>query len=164
MPCIVVGSKNIYNEVKESFTNYLNEKKLRKTKERYAILKAICTFPGRFDIFMLHEKLEEDHFHVSKATLYNALIIFIDAGIVYKHQINSDTNSTQYKLKKLAETHLLLICTKCGEVRNIKNNLLPTDTSTMKISRFTPEFFSLNIYGLCSKCKYQIQRSKKKQQ
>ena len=57
----------VYTEMRALFTEYLTEKKLRKTEERYAIFKEICAFPGHFDMCMLSDRLEQDNFHVSKA-------------------------------------------------------------------------------------------------
>ena len=57
----------VYTEIRALFTEYLTEKKLRKTEERYAIFKEICAFPGHFDMCMLSDRLEQDNFHVSKA-------------------------------------------------------------------------------------------------
>ena len=62
-----------YTEMQDLFTRYLVEKKLRKTEERYAILECICSFPGHFDMGLLHQKLEEMNFHVSRATVYNTV-------------------------------------------------------------------------------------------
>lgn len=139
-----------HNEIQKSFTTYLTAKKLRKTEERATILEKICTFAGYFDIGMLHEKLAETRFHVSKATLYNTLDVLIEAGLVIRHQPNS--NSVQYELRILAESHIHVICLKCGLLRGIKNNQF-RNINGLKVSRFTPEFFLHYSYGICSKCK-----------
>ena len=147
---------DVYTEICSLFTEYLTEKKLRRTEERYMILQQICTFSGHFDVSMLSAKLEENNFHVSKATLYNTLDVLVDSGLVVRHQMS--VQSLQYELRIYADTHLHLVCKKCGAVREIKNNSIRTSIQNLKISRFTPEFYSLYIYGLCSKCKYRMQR------
>lgn len=108
--------------MKQSFTEYLTEKKLRKTEERYAIFECICRFSGHFDMYSLQEKLEETNFHVSKATLYNTLDVLEDGGLIVRHQLNAQ--SVQYELRALAETHLHLICMKCGAIREMKDSML----------------------------------------
>jgi Fur family ferric uptake transcriptional regulator len=105
----------VYTEIRALFTEYLTEKKLRKTEERYAIFKEICAFPGHFDVCMLSDRLEQDNFHVSKATLYNTLDVLVDAGLVVRHQIT--VQSVQYELRIYADTHLHLVCTRCGAIR-----------------------------------------------
>lgn len=148
----------LYNELLTLFTNYMTGKKLRKTEERYKIFELLCTFPGHFDIDMLHEKLQEVRFHVSKATLYNTLEVIVDAGLLIPHQIAS--RATQYELKHLADSHQHLICTKCGTIREIRTEALKADLKKLKITRFTPEFYCLYVYGICSKCKFKMRMKK----
>lgn len=145
-----------YIELKQLFTEYLTEKKLRKTEERYAIFESICSFSGHFDMLTLHERLEDKHFHVSRATLYNTLDVLEDGGMIVRHQLNAQT--VQYELRMLAETHIHLICMKCGAIREVKDSVLRKDVAALKISRFTPEFHALYIYGMCSKCKFRLQQ------
>ena len=149
-----------YKEIQGRFSDYLAEKKLRKTEERTTILEQVCSFSGYFDISMLHEKLSETKFHVSKSTLYNTLEVLIEAGIVIKHLSNS--NSLHYELRVLAETHVNLICMKCGSIRQLKNSQFKNSTTISKTSKFTPELFLLYIYGVCSKCKYNRRGTKSK--
>lgn len=144
--------------MQDLFTRYLAEKKLRKTEVRYAILECICSFPGHFDMCLLHQKLEEMNFHVSRATVYNTVDVLVDSGLIVRHQLTAQ--AVQYELRMLAETHLHLICMKCGAIRELKDATLKKDVGALKISRFTPEYHALYIYGLCSKCKYRLQRKK----
>ena len=149
----------VYTEIRALFTEYLTEKKLRKTEERYTIFKEICAFPGHFDVCMLSDRLEQDNFHVSKATLYNTLDVLVDAGLVVRHQIT--VQSVQYELRIYADTHLHLVCTRCGAIRELRNSTLKADMRNLKVSRFTPEDYCLYIYGLCSKCEFKQQWSVK---
>lgn len=107
---------------------------------------------------LLHRKLEEMNFHVSRATVYNTVDVLVDCGLVVRHQLAAQ--AVQYELRMLAETHLHLICTKCGEIRELKDAMLKRNVGSLKIPRFTPEYHALYIYGLCSKCKYRLQRRK----
>lgn len=149
-----------YIEMQNLFTRYLVERKLRKTEERYAIFQCICSFPGHFEVEQLYQKLEETHFHVSKSTLYNTVEVLVEGGLIVRHQLNAQ--AIQYELKILAETHLHLICTRCGMIRELKSEVLEQEVANLKISRFTPEYHALYIYGLCSKCKYRLQRKNNK--
>lgn len=149
-------------EMRQSFTDYMSLKRLRKTEERYAIFECICRSSGHFDVNTLGEKLEETNFHVSKATLYNTLEMLREAGLIVRHQLAAQT--VQYELRALAETHLHLICTKCGAIREMKDSTLKKEVGKLRISRFKPEFHALYVYGICSKCtfKMRIQKDKDK--
>ncbi|MDR1880562.1 MAG: transcriptional repressor [Tannerellaceae bacterium] len=147
----------IYSEARKSFTEYLAGKKLRKTEERFRILEEICTFPGHFDICTLHRQLDEKNYHVSTATLYNTLEVLVDGRLIIRLQAGG--NAVQYELRKLAETHLHVICTKCETIREVKNAHFRSQWRGIKTPRFTPEFAALYIYGLCSKCKNKMQKN-----
>lgn len=148
-----------YGEIRNLFTEYLTEKKLRRTEERYTIFEHICAFPGHFDMCMLCRELENDNFHVCRATVYNTVEVLVEAGLVVRHQLSAQ--SVQYELRILADTHLHLVCTRCGSVREISHAPFGEVLGRLKMARFTPEFYCLYVYGLCSKCKYRMQHAVK---
>ncbi|MDH6314217.1 Fur family ferric uptake transcriptional regulator [Parabacteroides sp. PFB2-10] len=150
----------LYSELKQQFTDYLVDKKMRRTEERYTILKHISEIEGHFDMVSLHEQLDTNNFHVSLATLYNNVDHFIQAGLVVRHHISPQI--VQYELRIHAETHQHLVCTHCGDVREIRNKTLRADIKNLKLRRFTPEYASLYIYGICSKCTFRIRQEKRK--
>ena len=78
---------------------------------------------------------EKEKFRVSRATLYNTIVLLIDAGLVIKHQFG---NTSQYERSYNNETHHHMICTSCGKVSEFEDE--------------NPSHYSLYIYGLCSKC------------
>ena len=49
---------NTFKTVQDIFTNYLIKKELRKTPERYAILKEIYESDGHFDIESMYFKMK----------------------------------------------------------------------------------------------------------
>ena len=149
------------NKIKEVFTRYLKEKSLRKTTERYMILEHICQIRGHFDVEMLRQRLEENNFHVSRASVYNTIELLMDAGVVVRYQFTS--HLVQYELKALASTHHHAICSYCGAVKEIKNDRITKDITSQRITKFTYEYHSLYIYGMCSKCKFRLMIQKKKQ-
>ncbi|MDR2118406.1 MAG: transcriptional repressor [Tannerellaceae bacterium] len=147
-------------EIRDIFSAYLAEHKLRKTEERDTILHEICTFSGHFDIGTLHQKLEESNYHVSQATLYNTLEVLIDAKLVIRHQFSPQL--IQYELRKKAETHMHFICSQCNCVREIKHPPLLLNSINALKNRFTPEYFSLYVYGMCGRCKNKALRKAQK--
>lgn len=151
----------INKETCDAFAAYLAKKKLRKTEERNTILDEICAFPGHFDMDMLQKKLNDTKYHVSKATLYNTLDVLIDAGIVIRHPFDS-FKSAQYELRKKAETHMHFICTRCSCVREVKIPPGLTGSINAVKNRFTPDHFSLYIYGTCGRCRNREQRKAQK--
>ena len=79
--------ENVKETVKQLLTEYLEANGHRKTPERYAILEAVYTIKGHFGIDELYNYMEtESKFRVSRATLYNNIILLVDANLIIKHK------------------------------------------------------------------------------
>ena len=146
---------------RELFTEYLTRKGHRKTPERYAILDHVCAINGHFDVEMLYQRLEGANFHVSRATLYNTIELLVDARLLVRHQFG--TQGVQYECAEKAAGHFHLVCSHCGRIQEYKDQALKASVLSKKFTKFTPEYFSMYIFGLCSKCKYALKRKEKKE-
>ena len=145
-----MDDQNVKDTVRQIFTEYLTANGHRKTPERYAILDTIYSIDGHFDIETLYSRMmEQRKFRVSRATLYNTIILLINARLVIKHQFG---NSSQYEKSYNRETHHHQICTQCGKVTEFQNEELQRAIEDTKLKRFHLSHYSLYIYGLCSKC------------
>ncbi|MDR1407147.1 MAG: transcriptional repressor [Tannerella sp.] len=147
------------DKISKIFREYLMEQGLRITTERKTILEHICRVHGHFDVDMLREMLEEDNFHVSKASIYNTIELLMNACLVVRHQFS--TQVVQYELKSAAMGHHHVICSYCGAVREIRCDAVARLVKDVKITRFSYEYYSLYIYGMCSKCRFRLMNDKK---
>lgn len=142
--------------VNRIFTEYLKENKCRRTPERFAILNAIYSFNGNFEISDLLKVLEEKNkFRVSRATVYNTITLLINANLVIRHQFGAESKYERCYGNEKAH----MICTNCGKVTEI-TNINITDNITANIKKFHLTHYSLYIYGLCNKCHQAIKRRK----
>ena len=149
---VKTNNTDVREKVKQLFTEYLTKRKHRKTPERYAILDMIYSIDGHFNIESLYTMMEETaKFRVSRATLYNTLILLLDAHLVVKHQFGT---TSQYEKCFNQETHHHMICTQCGKVTEFNNEQLQADIEGAKLPRFRQTHYSLYVYGLCSKCQW----------
>ena len=146
------GNQKIRKQVKDELTEYLTLHKHRKTPERFAILDHIYSIKGHFDMDSLYKSMVDMNFRVSRATLYNTIDLLLDAGLVVKHQFGG--NMSKYEKAYGNENHDHLICTTCGEVREAKNEALAIANQLKKIKKFTVSYYSMYIYGTCSKCSH----------
>ena len=90
-------TQNVKDTVRQIFTEYLNANGHRKTPERYAILDTIYSIDGHFDIDMLYSQMmNQENFRVSRATLYNTIILLINARLVIKHQFGTPPNTKNH--------------------------------------------------------------------
>lgn len=83
------------DSVNNIFIKYLEKSNQRKTPERFAILKEIYSIDGIFDIETLNKRMKDRNYPLSIATLYNNIVLLIEANLVIKH--NSLKNSDQYE-------------------------------------------------------------------
>lgn len=146
------SSPKIRKQVIDEFTNYLELHKHRKTPERFAILDHIYANKGHFDMDSLYKSMIDVNFRVSRATLYNTIDLLLDCGLVVKHQFGG--NMSKYEKAYGNDNHDHLICTSCGEVWETKNSDLFTPAQLKKIKKFTVNYYSMYIYGTCSKCNH----------
>ena len=151
----------MYIKMQQQLDAYLDQKHLRRTEERERILRVICAFKRHFDAHQLWEQVKKENFHVSRATVYNTLDVLVEAKVLICHSLNASTR--QYELLHVAETHAHLICTACGNIRELRSKSLQINLSTVQTNRFTPSYHCLYIYGLCKQCKLKEQKGAKRE-
>ena len=140
--------------VKQMFTDYRRENRCRRTPERYAILEAVYSMSGSFDIEELLGHMEnEKKFRVSRATVYNTMTLLLKANLAVHHQFG--TVSKYEKCYGSQKSHM--VCTKCHKVTEI-NSIDLTETISANIKKFHLTHYSLYLYGLCSKCHQAMRR------
>lgn len=149
-------NSKIAESAKQIFTDFLKENKCRRTPERFAILEAVYSINGYFEIDELLRHMEEKKkFRVSRATIYNTISLLTNANLVVHHQFGSV--SKYERCFGTEKSHM--VCTKCGKITEI-GNLNITDTITTNIKKFHLTHYSLYIYGLCNKCHQAMKRRK----
>lgn len=136
------------NKVKQLLTEYLDQKKLRKTPERFAILEEIYQEEGHFDADALYIAMRNRNFRVSRATIYNTLEVLLDCQLIRKHQFGE--NLALYEKSYGFKQHDHLICDDCNKIMEF------CDPRVHIIQQMIESFYdfkitdhSLNFYGNC---------------
>ena len=156
----ISSKESVINAVERILDNYLEMNNHRKTLERYTILRAIYSINGHFTLEELNEKLlREMNFHVSRATMYNTLNLFMELRLVIRHRFQG---STRYEACYDNASHCHQICTMCGKVMEIKSSEISIAVENMHTKRFRKDGFTLYVYGVCSTCQAKITKMKKK--
>lgn len=150
----------LFLPAKTALDKYLKANGMRRTPERYAILEKVFSTDAHFYVDALHEALTLDGMHLSLSTVYAAVQLFLEAGLVRRHQFGNQPAQYERVPQGGAESHLHLVCTSCGRVRAVRNPQLMAELGALKYPTFKTEIFALYVYGLCSWCQKRLKREK----
>lgn len=103
-------------------------------------------------------KLSEMKFLVSRATLYNAMRLFMELRLVIRHRFQT---GTKYEACYDNGNRCHLICTVCGRIAETDLPDVDKAFGAAKTKRFRKDCYSLYVYGVCSSCQYRMKHNKK---
>ena len=140
----------LYTLAAQRLTEYMKGKNIRKTPERFEILRIICQTPGIFSIDELQEVMEKKaKFQVSRVTLFNTLRLLEDASLVIKHTL---ARAAHYECCITPHPMVCLVCQKCGTVRKLESSKIENWLSEQKCKQFIITQPVLYFHGLCRSC------------
>lgn len=151
---------DLYNLAAQLLTEYIKGKNIRKTPERFEILRIICQISGIFSIDELQEIMEKEaKFKVSRVTLFNTLKLFEDASLVIKHTL---VRAAHYECCITPHPLVCLVCQKCGTVKKLESSKIENWLSEQKCKQFIITQPVLYFHGLCRSCMVKNSIRKKK--
>ncbi len=145
------NSENIYTEAQAKLDAYIAANGLRCTQERYRLLLYICSLGSVFEADKILAYAQEQH--ISPATVYNSLRLFVSAQILHCLSKPYGRSTTCYELMLVPKPHIEVVCTRCGRVSELKDKAVENIVRMRRYTNFVPHAFSLYIYGECKTCK-----------
>jgi len=125
---------------------------LRLTSGRRAIADAILGRRGHFVIEELVEDLRARGLHASKATVYRALPLLTEAGIVQPAVVTGDEKSYERAIGQDHHDHL--VCKGCGAVVEFEYDAIEILQREVAARHgFTLEGHMLQLLGRCPACR-----------
>jgi len=132
--------------IKEVLRQYLQERGLRNTPERYTILEEIYELEHHFNVDDLYLIMMQKKYHVSKATIYNTIEIFLDAGLIRKHQFGGKTlTSSSYEKSYFDKQHDHLVIYKKDSGKEIAEIIEFCDPRIQGIKESIEQAFNVQI-------------------
>ena len=137
------------------FSEYLDAHGMRKTTERYAILKRILDINSHFTIEELQQMIDSEGFRVSRSTVYNTVELLLDAQMLRRHVFEG----MQAQYERITMPHSHLICTTCGKVKEVRDPNFAAFMNARRFNAFNTDHYSLYVYGTCSTCARKSKRT-----
>ena len=132
--------------IKDVLKQYLQDKGFRNTPERYTILEEIYNMEHHFNVDDLYLLMMQKKYHVSKATIYNTIEIFLDAGLIRKHQFGEKTqSSSSYEKSYFDKQHDHLVIYKSDSDKEIEEIIEFCDPRIQGIKESIEKAFGVSI-------------------
>ncbi len=147
-------------KIYEKFRNELKKRHLRITSQREAVLSIFLENEGEhLTADEVYDKLSHKNSHISKATIYRTVDLLKEMGFLSK--VNFGDGMERYEVKnRNVHQHHHLICTRCGQIYEIKEDLLEeVEKLIEKRTGFKILDHQLNFYGICPKCQASEEKS-----
>ncbi len=136
---------------KERFVKYIEEKGLRHTKQRNAIVEAFLSAGRHITSDELFNIVKRKNPEIGTATVQRNLNLLCESGIA--EEIKIGKQKTRYEQKYGSSHHDHLICIKCGRLIEVNDEKIERlQEKLTKAHGFIPIKHKLEIYGVCKDC------------
>ncbi|MBM4283779.1 MAG: transcriptional repressor [Deltaproteobacteria bacterium] len=140
----------------EIFREYIRQRGLRRTPEREEILQQIFETHEHFDVDGLYLRLKQKGAKVSKASIYRALRLFLDCGLI--REVDFSDGHWHYEYIYGHGPHCHLRCLSCGQIVEFEEPGLPLLQERLaRQYGYRIADLQLEVKGYCSPCQAEQQ-------
>lgn len=137
----------------KQLTDRLRERGCRLTPQRVAVLRILAASTGHPTVEQIHDQIKGQFPTTSLATVYKQVSLLKEMGEVL--ELSFPNAGTRYDGNNPLP-HAHLICTRCGEIRDLD---LPALTGMIQQASQHLDYqvvsHRLDFYGICTKCQAQ---------
>jgi Fur family ferric uptake transcriptional regulator len=133
------------------FRDYVRRRGLRRTPEREVILQEIFAIHGHFDVEELYLALKGKGAKVSKASIYRALPLFLDCGLIRETDFSGGHWHYEHIYGHAQHNHLR--CLRCGEIREFQEPAMKLlEEQLAQEYGYHIKGHQLEVHGYCVNC------------
>ena len=143
------------DEARQMLARYLKERNMNSTPERDSVLSLAYRVEGPFDVDSMHQLVCEQKGYVCRVTVYNNLMLFVEAGVVARFQ--PFVNGSLFFERCVGQKpHGYQVCRRCGSIRVLNaDGVVPVLADQIPAS-FQTQQYCLYAIGLCSTCSKEL--------
>jgi len=134
---------------RQALSRYLDDRKLKRTKQRDAILEVFLEVTGHISSEELYQRVRERYPQIGFTTVYRTMKIFCEAGLAVERAFEGGV--TRFEIPH--EHHDHLVCTRCGRIVEFECQMIESaqdriaDEYGFRLLRHRHE-----LYGHCQEC------------
>jgi Fur family peroxide stress response transcriptional regulator len=133
----------------QQFIAKLHEKGYKVTQQRLAVFEFINSRDDHPTADQIHKEIKKKYPTMSLATVYQALHLLKEVGLVQELGFNDKSSRYDPNIKP----HINIVCLKCGKIYDYETESVKKMWSKIVAElRFKPVGQRLDIYGYCDEC------------
>lgn len=151
-------NRKTYGAAMAMLHQHMEERNMRHSPVREMVLNEVCQLQQPFTAEQLQQACAENR--ISMGTVYNALRLFLQIGILHAIKRQRGTVATEYELVCEKRSRMQVICEKCGRMTEFHDKAIDIIIRNSKRTNFIMDHFVLTLYGECKKCKLKKSKTK----
>lgn len=136
---------------KNIFNRYIEEKNLKRSGQREAVLDVFLSTDKHLSVEELHNEVKKNHPKIGFTTVYRTIKLLTAAGLC--REVHFKRGITHYEQSYGQKHHDHLLCTKCGKCIEILDSKIEVlQDNIFKSNNFLAQGHSMVLYGICPDC------------
>ena len=143
--------QSIHLQEKEQFRKLFEQEDIDCLEERLKILEVFLQTERHVSESELYDIIEEKNLKLTPDLISNTLDLMCRYGFAHKHRF--DNGVLRYEHRRIGQHHDHMICTKCNQIIEFKNNQLENLQLQVAAQHgFHMLQHKMEIYGICTHC------------